>query len=388
MESFNDKQQLDELIKRYQDGTCTPEERAALEKWYTDYDDREHRLPGFTGAQQERVYENILKTLTQENELPRESRSILLKRPFIRWVAAAAVIILAGSIYFMAKKPAGTTTTPSRIATNRFQNDIDPGGNKATLTLGDGTTMILADHANGTIATEGEIKILKSHDGQLTYESGGHAGEVVYNTLSTPRAGKYQLVLPDGTVAWLNASSSIRFPTAFTGGERKVELTGEAYFEVTKNPAMPFRVSVKDMSVEVLGTHFNVMAYDNEGNVKTTLLEGAVKISKTGGNRFLKPGQQAISTTGAADVRVVNADTEEAVAWKNDLFWFHDADIKMVMRQLERWYDVDVVYDGAVNSKFNGSIPRTLSAIKVFNILEMTGGVHFRITGKTITVMP
>lgn len=388
-----DKDHLDELLKKYGAGTCNEEERQAVEKWYASYDNEgdQARDTSLTGQQDHVLYSKIVNKLRQEGEWDSNKKNILsLKRRVFRWVAAAAIIVLlGGSFYFWSSSKKSTDIVLVNKNENRFKNDIEPGGNKAVLELADGSQLILDNQQNGTIAQQGNMNVIKLNSGQVSYDKKGDpAEEVFYNTLSTPRGGQYQIILPDGSKAWLNASSSLRFPTAFNGKERVVELTGEGYFEITRNKSMPFKVKADEMTVEVLGTHFNVMAYANEQSVKTTLLEGLVKVSGKELSSFLKPGQQAAFLAEKNTINITSSDTEEAVAWKNKLFWFHDADIKTVMRQIERWYDVEVVFEATVTKKFKGSIPMDLSAIKVFNILEQTGGVHFRIDGKRIYVLP
>lgn len=385
------KDHLDELLKKYEAGQCSEEERQEVERWYASYDQEEDRLPvtGLTGSQSQALYTNIVDRLKQESEWGQQKNMPFIRRPAFRWAAAAAVVALvAGSLYLWPSSQQDEHVVKAETG-QRFKNDIAPGGNKAILILADGSQVELDALQNGRVAQQGNVNILKLNSGQVAYDnSNNKTGEVFYNTLYTPRGGQYEISLPDGSKAWLNASSSLRFPTVFTGKERIVELTGEAYFEIAKNKAMPFTVKVSDMAVEVLGTHFNVMAYTNEKAIKTTLLEGRVKISKEGASSFLEVGQQASVSPAKNLIDITNVDTEEAVAWKNNLFWFHYADIRTVMRQLERWYDVDVFYEGNVSQKFSGSIPMNIGAIKVFNILEETGGVHFKIDGKRISVLP
>jgi ferric-dicitrate binding protein FerR (iron transport regulator) len=385
-----DKKHLDELLKRYEAGHCTEEERQAVEKWYASYDNQdEHSEAILTGQQNQMLYANIVDRLKQDRDWHDNRKLPVIKRAFFRWVAAAAIIVATATIYLWLSTSQKEDAVIANTNGSRFKNDIAPGGNKAMLTLADGSQVILDKLQNGKIAQQGNVNILKLNPGLLAYDkSSKNAGEILYNTLSTPRGGQYEISLPDGSKAWLNASSSLRFPTSFSGKERTVELTGEAYFEIAKNKAMPFAVKVNDLTVEVLGTHFNVMAYANERAVKTTLLEGRVKVTKEENSSFLQVGQQATVLQGQKMINVINADTEETVAWKNNLFWFHNADIKTVMHQIERWYDVDVFYEGDVVQKFNGSIPMNLGAIKVFRILEETGGVHFKIDGRRISVLP
>ena len=310
--------------------------------------------------------------------------------------AAAAVLILAlgTSVYFLSlRKPIKEKEIVQTASVQAFKNNVAPGGNKALLTLSDGSQIVLDSATNGLLSNQGNSKILKLNSGQLAYEaaSGGKlqaAGEVTYNSITTPRGGQYQLVLADGTKVWLNASSSLRYPVAFTGKERVVELTGEGYFEVAKNEAMPFKVTVNTMEVDVLGTHFNVNAYADESMVKTTLLEGAVKIKNSHAANILSPGQQAqLSKDGSLKI-VSQVDMDEVVAWKDGYFQFNQADLKSIMRQISRWYDVDIRYEGEIpERKFGGDIARTANISEVLNILKVSQ-VHFRIEGKTLILMP
>jgi ferric-dicitrate binding protein FerR (iron transport regulator) len=211
----------------------------------------------------------------------------------------------------------------------------------------------------------------------------------LYNTISTPKGGQYQVTLSDGSKVWLNAASSLRFPATFSGKERKVELTGEGYFEVAHNKKMPFHVTVNDLDVEVLGTHFNINAYADESAIKTTLLEGSVKVVKGNETKIIEPGEQASVTTSEDEINVKQqVDLEQVVAWKNGIFQFERADIESVMRQISRWYDIDVDYHGRVSEHFGGTISRDVNISDVLKMLEMTGGVNFKIDGKKVIVMP
>ncbi|MBS1919474.1 MAG: FecR domain-containing protein [Bacteroidetes bacterium] len=312
-----------------------------------------------------------------------------------RIAAAAAILLLLGSAsYFLffnnGKKEIAKTDykTPLKI-------DIPPGGNKAVLTLGDNRTIILDNAHDGTLAQQGNTKVLKLKDGQLAYNASGNSKDVLYNTISTPRGGQYQMTLSDGSKVWLNAASSIRFPVAFTGNERKVEITGEAYFEVSKNPAKPFKVEVNGkQEVEVLGTHFNINSYADEATINTTLLEGKVKVTPlnnlqpvTGNQQFLSPGQQAQLTSNGQISLNKNPDIEQVMAWKNGIFNFENADLNMVLRQLSRWYDVNVIFKGTIPQRiFEGEMQRSLNLSQVLRILEKNN-VHFRIEGKNLVVL-
>jgi transmembrane sensor len=212
---------------------------------------------------------------------------------------------------------------------------------------------------------------------------------VQYNVLTTPKGGQYQVLLPDGTAVLLNAASSLRFPTAFTGREREVELKGEAYFDVSKNAAKPFRVKLPsaagaERTVDVLGTSFNIMAYPDEPFIKTTLVTGAVKVSSDNASALLSPGQQALMDR--KDIKVEKANIEEAIAWKNNEFYFNNTSIYSIMRQISRWYNVEVSYKDSLNVFLNGNIRKNVNASKVFSMLELTGEVRFRTEGKKVIV--
>lgn len=308
-----------------------------------------------------------------------------------RWISIAAAVIVfvllaAGGYWIM--KPSVQTDVVRSTNDNNIKQDIHPGGNKATLTLADGSTIILDSANNGNITRQGNVTVIKLDDGQLSYHPSDNANaEVVYNTIATPRGGQYQVVLADGSKVWLNAASSITFPTSFPGKEREVKVTGEAYFEVAHNAAKPFRVSVGDMKVEVLGTHFNVNAYEDEEEIKTTLLEGSVVVKTSRQSIKIKPGQQTEVENGFIKLNNdVNMDV--VMAWKNGVFLFDRADIHKVMDQIKRWYDVDVEYKGKVTKHFGGTISRDVNASELFKLLEMTGGVNFKIDGRKVLVMP
>jgi len=308
-----------------------------------------------------------------------------------RWAAAAAVAALLSVAAWQWLQRQASTPAPPAIASLPAKNDIAPGGNRAILTLADGTQIPLDSANAGQLAQQGNTNIIKLDSGQLAYRpaTGAAATTLLYNTISTPRGGQFRITLPDGTQVWLNASSSLRYPTAFTGRERRVELSGEAYFEVAKNAGMPFRIGSKEMEVEVLGTHFNVMAYDDEEVLKTTLLEGAVKVTRNGSSRQLQPGQQARVHRGSGSMDVLeDANTEEAVAWKNGFIQFEGQDIKAAMRMLARWYNVEVDYRGAVPAHFRGIIPRNVPVSQVLKMMELTGEVQFTIEGNKIIVSP
>ena len=301
-----------------------------------------------------------------------------------RKIAVAASVLLAigiGSLVFFQNRDQSPVVVAPRLA-----DDRDPGKTGAILTLSDGSKIVLDSVGNGLLANQNNTAVSKK-DGGLVYKAGSGA-QVVYNTMTTPRARQYNLELSDGTKVWLNASSSITFPTSFAANERKVTLTGEAYFEVAKDKKRPFRVSVNDMQVNVLGTHFNINAYDDEATVNTTLLEGSVLLAEKDKKVLLKPGQQAQKQKAGAIVVNDNVNIEEVMGWKNGVFYFENASLQKVLRQLSRWYDVDVVYEKGIPSRmFEGEIQRNLQLSQVLKILEKNK-VHFKIDGKILRVMP
>jgi transmembrane sensor len=270
-----------------------------------------------------------------------------------------------------------------------LKGDLPPGTNKAMLILGDGTTVALDSAKNGTLAKQGYTQVLKVGGGELTYEpTTVEVGDsaLVYNTVATPRGGEYRVVLPDGSRVWLNAASSIRFPTAFKGKDREVELTGEAYFEVAANPKQPFHVRVNDMQVKVLGTCFDVMAYEDEASITTSLLQGAVRVEQGGASDLLKPGQGVSLNRLSGEMKIAPADTDQVVAWKNGLFLFEGVTIDRVMRQLARWYDIEVVYDGQMSKHYSGGFSRNASLEEVLRVLQLGVKGRFVLEGKTVRV--
>lgn len=326
------------------------------------------------------------------------------KRPFnyiLLRVAAAVIALVAISVgIYLGYNEISNRQVPAEQA-HKSQQDVLPGGNKAVLTLGNGRVINLNAAASGAVANQGGMQVIKLDSGQLAYRAADRSAspdEVEYNTLATPRGGQYQLILPDGSKVWLNAASSIRFPTAFMGKKREVEISGEVYFEIAENARMPFIVKKGDMKVQVLGTHFNVKAYDDEVKTKVTLLEGKVKVtSGNGGSAVLKHGQQAIlqrfqngsgqPTTQKISVKE-EVDLEEIMAWKEGLFVFRNDDLISIMQRLQRWYDIHLEYESndASASHFTGTISRDADLSKVLKMLELTGGVHFEIKDKTIII--
>jgi len=323
-----------------------------------------------------------------------ENKPFLNLRSLYKITAAAVILIVFsfGLINYLNHKH-------KFALANNSKKDIAPGGNKAVLILANGAKVTLDNAANGKIAQQAGVVITKTKSGQILYTVSASKADaadnvIAYNTIETPRGGQYQVDLPDGTKVWLNAASSLRYPTRFAGNERKVELHGEGYFEVVKNNKMPFRVETLGQVVEDLGTHFNVEDYADDPASKTTLLEGKVKISKAANGKILatdtykilKPGEQAIVN---GNIKIKNVDVDEVVAWKEGVFEFDNEDIGSIMRKVSRWYNVDVEYKGTpTNDGFGGEVSRSKNISAVLHILETTGAVHFKIEGRRIMVLP
>lgn len=303
------------------------------------------------------------------------------------WWAAASVFLLIGIGGYFYFRPGGATQIlpAARVENPAFKNDVLPGTNKAMLTLSNGKAIVLDSANNGLLAQQGMASV-QNANGSLLYQAvtAAESNTLIYNSLTTAKGQQYPLTLSDGTKVWLNAGSSIRFPVIFAAGERKVEITGEAYFEVTHNASRPFHVMANGQDITDLGTRFNVNAYTNEGPMRITLLEGAVAIN----NKILKPGQQA-ETRAPGETKIIDhADLEGAVAWKNGQFHFRKTDISTLMRQLERWYDIQIIYEGPVSAeRFTGDIPRYATLTEMLSILEMTNHVHFKLEGKKLTIL-
>lgn len=300
-------------------------------------------------------------------------------------VAASIIGLITIGVYFLTNRK---NRQQNYAGAHRFKNDVPAGKEKAVLTLADGSKIDLDDQSNGAIAKQGNTSIQKTN-GELAYSvAGANAGNVSFNTLSTPRGGNYQVELPDGSRVWLNAASSLRFPTVFSGNTRVVELTGEGYFEVAKNKAMPFIVKVNNAEIRVLGTHFNVMAYQDESALKTTLLEGSVQFKSGASINILKPGEQS-QLNKDGNVKILpDVDVDDVVAWKNGSLHFENEDIESVMRRISRWYNIDVVYNKKSNDRFYAEMPSESNLSEVLKALELTGKISFDIQGQKVIVNP
>lgn len=368
-----------ELLKKYCAGICSEEEIAILETWYIR---QNMSLPEISEIEKEKQLDEVW------NSLPIHSKKHFISTLWPR-IAAAGMIIIALSagllFYFFENKPNKDQSI--------YAQEIKPGGDKAVLTLADGSKINLSDVAQGQLAEQSGISISKTADGRLIYkvvevsggsESGKNMG---YNTIETPLGGQYQVYLPDGTKVWLNAGSVLRYPVKFTGDERSVELKGEGYFEVAKVKNKTFKVSSAEQTIEVLGTHFNVMAYTDEKVIKTTLIEGSVKISNARYSKLLTPGEQSV-VHGGNEIQINEAaDIEDVMAWKNGYFKFNE-NLESIMIKISRWYNVDIKYEFKPDSDlvFAGKISRTRDIDAILKIMEYTGKVHFKVEGRVVTV--
>lgn len=339
---------------------------------------------GLTNAEQR---SQIFNKIIEKKNAAKSPVAKVIFLTWQRWVAVAAVVLCLIGLWYI--YPANKTATPIIASQKKtVQKEIAAGGNHAILTLADGSTIVLDDAKNGDVTQQGTTKIIKLDSGKLAYINDRQPSDViVYNTISTPRGGQYEIVLPDGSHVWLNAVSSLNFPTSFSGTNRNVALTGEAYFEVSKNKSMPFIVAIGETKVTVLGTHFNVNAYTDEKNIITTLMEGSVKFSGKDEERLLNPGQQSVYDNTIHSLMVKKADVSQAIAWKDGFFEFSNTDLGTIMRQIARWYDVDISYKTTIKDvAYGGGISRKLNLTEVLRLLE-TSGVKFKIDNRKITVL-
>jgi ferric-dicitrate binding protein FerR (iron transport regulator) len=379
-----DQRTIYKLIEKYRDNTASEAEKQALLDWYRQTAYQNSEFP----EDEDAVGEFMLARLNREIN-PNSGGVLYIKK----WLIAASVLVFlgAGLLYVMHHE-----SHINNIAA-AHKKDILPGGNKAILTLADGSKISLTDVGKGKIARQNGIEVTKTVNGQLVYvikdKSGSGAsasdnpGNIpAYNTITTPKGGQYQVTLPDGSKVWLNSISSIKFPVNFSSlKERRVELTGEAYFEVAHNKALPFRVTTGKQVVEVLGTHFNINAYRDEPNTKATLLEGSVKVTDGNNTAILKPGQQAEL---AGNINISEANVDEIVAWKNGYFRFEDKKLEDIMRVIARWYDIKVVFlDESVKNETYGALSTRFDNISaLLNIMQQTGDAKFSIEGSTVRI--
>lgn len=384
------QQTIIELVEKIAAGVATDAEIAQFNQWYQSFQKEGQEWPFADLGDKEKIETAILQSIEQRiNILPESGRSSFYT---LRRIAAAVIVLIiaAGGFYWYSS---GINDSEDSIELV-IRNDVGPGEEKAVLTLGDGSQIMLDEANTGLLASEGSTTVKKSGKGLITYQSGNSPADkdihmesqVVYNTISTPRGGKYKVLLPDETEVWLNAMSSIRFPTQFTEKTRQVEITGEVFFDVTRNKAQPFWVRTGDQVVKVLGTQFNVKAYSDEETIRTTLVEGSVIVETAGDKVKIEPGEQVVNQTNS-EIAVEDVDVEQVIAWKNGLFQFWDTNLKEIMRQLSRWYDVDVTYLSNENDiSFTGFISRDVTISNVLHMLEEAGDIRFGLDGSQVVV--
>lgn len=383
------REEVISLMEKYAAGRLSAEEEKRFQSWVEQVSPEEFQAlldesPNIPASFKEYHTPSPAFIRQMEEQLdarPGKAKIFTLSR----MVAAAAVIalaVIAGVFYFNGQRE------PLAIVQREVKPDGRPGGNRATLKLGDGTVIELDSAMEGELTRQGNTRIIKLSNGQLAYDAGEEQAAPVFNTISTPNGGQYQIALPDGSKAWLNAASSLRFPSYFAGDERMVELEGEGYFEVAANAAKPFRVKIKEGVIEVLGTSFNVNAYSDENTARTTLLQGAVKVHKGTEAMILKPGQQAVMVNKGGMTKLMNADTELAIAWKNGFFQFDGIGLPELMRQISRWYNLEVRFEGTIPEReFAGKISRDVNLQDVLKALQING-VNFKRTGNILVVTP
>jgi transmembrane sensor len=387
MNQPEDYQEL--LLKKYLDGQCSPEEIATLYSWLLSSDAHKPLL-----AVMQQDFERIMEAQSPvpeelSNRIENRLMAAISREKVVhmrvayrwKWAAAATVAILLTTgvtLFYGLRKPAAPVLAMKAAA------DVKPGTNKAVLTLADGSVVTL-DSTGNQVILQGGTKV-EQKNGQLQYAASGGNAAIGYNMLKVPRGGQFTIVLPDGTQVWLNSASSLRYPTAFTGNSRTVEMQGQGYFEVKKNARQPFIVKVNSVEVQVLGTGFDIMAYEDEEELRTTLVSGAVKVKQGGVEKYLKPGEQAAidNSTGVMSVR--NADVQGVVAWKTGFFEFDNANINIILRQLARWYDIEVDTRTVDKRLFGGRINKDLPLSEMLSLLE-SSGAKFNLEGRKLTVI-
>lgn len=355
------------LLTKYREGTCTEDEKAWVEDWYLKMGTEE------TDLSDEELTSDVHDLQSRLTEIT-TGKPARRNYPLIA-IAATLLFVSGVGLYLFISRDIRPVVDQSAMI-----KDVPAGTDKATLTLSNGTTLDLKEAQNGTLATQQQTTIQKTADGRIIYNdegSSGNSSSELSNTITTPRGGQFQVTLPDGTKVWLNAASSLKYPVSFnerreTGerGTRLVELSGEAYFEVAKDKAHPFIVKSGKQDVEVLGTHFNINSYQNEKDIKTTLEEGSVRVSAERSSKIIVPGQQ-VRLDANGSIAVIQADLETELAWKNGKLKFRDATIQQIMREVSRWYDIDIRYEGAVPADlFTGGISRKSNLSSVLRIFE------------------
>lgn len=380
------EKEVKKLLSRYRKGLCTEEELKAVDNWL----ERETSLGKWDISHEEKIQfgRSLKQRIDEERNKYTGDRTFPIK---VWWYAAAGIVLFIGfGIYFLF-----APAIPADRPISQYGADVLPGGNLATLTLANGRTINLENAGNGQIAEQNDIIISKTQDGQIVYDAAGESGTLSasdYNTVTVPKGGQYQVILSDGTKVLLNAQSSLKYPTHFTGEERTVELTGEGLFDVKQQKKQPFRVITKGQQITVLGTSFNVKAYSDETSIKTTLTSGAVEVSTAQHKLILSPSEQAVSDAHNLSKRRVDIHVE--TGWSKGDFIFDGEDLPSVLRTISRWYDIDIKYIGTPPTmRFGGEVSRSKSLSAILKMLENAGSVKFRIESpdgeeRRLIVMP
>lgn len=381
---MDQQQRILALLKKFEDGNISSAELAVLYDWYDSFEQEPKLTEGLSVEELAARQESLLNKINDKLHTELSSAPIVPLFPKILWrVGIAAVLVLCSlSVYFF--RNSGQPVVRQQTTSVK---DLPPGGDKAVLTLSDGSSIVLTAAKNGQLAAQANAIVRKTKDGELIYEQREtKTAAIEFNTVVTPRGGRYHLVLSDGTKVWINSASSIRYPVSFSGGQRMVKITGEVYFEVAHNPAKPFLVDSEQQRIEVLGTRFNVNAYRDEPAVTTSLLQGSVRINTAQNKIQIKPGQQSLLQDGR--FALGNFEADEVLAWKSGLFHFSDENLESVMRKISRWYDVDIVYVDERIKKLplSGIITQFSNISKVLHMLELTGEVRFVLSDHKITV--
>jgi transmembrane sensor len=368
------------LYEKYIAGLCSAEEEQRLFDFQDNFRMQSDQSPVDSNSIRNRkdIYDRIITTLS-ERQTKVNHLQLYLK------IAAVLLITLGVGLFY---RSYNTISSPQTYRAKRIPNakgPIKPGRNTAELKLADGAVVELDKVEDGFIAA---TKIRKLSSGSIEYSKGTSSPDDAMNTITVPAGGNYKVILPDGTSVWLNSLSSLTYPVSFHGKNRSVSLTGEAYFEVSKNPEMPFVVGVDDMRVTVLGTHFDVNAYQEHSKIQTTLLEGSVRLNQASNQVTLRPGEQGNVDRRTADMQKVSVNINKIMAWKNGYFMFQDDNLKDIMPQIARWYDVDIEFRGNVQTKsFGGIYSKNKDLCELLKGLELTGLVHFKIEGRRVIVM-
>ncbi|MEH3113818.1 FecR family protein [Pedobacter terrae] len=367
---------INDLLKKFREGTLHPEEQAFLETWYLNWDpEKQHITEAEINAAKNRVWSSL-------------EQPVRKLKPWY-WLSAVAGVFVVLALFWLYKF--NTQNSRKNHVVYQKEEDFKPGGNKAVLTLASGEAISLGNATTGNVAHQGTVLIEQNESGKLVYTGSNHASEaVMMNKLTTPRGGEYQLVLADGTRVWLNAASSISFPAKFSGNTRKVSVTGEVYFEVAHNKKKPFLVTAGEQEISVLGTHFNISAYQDDTFVTTSLISGAVRVKNLNTKivKLIRPGQGATTSSGGDDIVVHKIDQEEILSWKDGYFQFDDQNIYNIMKILGRWYNVDVQFmNNNHQERFGGTFSKGKQLSETLANLEKLGSVHFKITPKKIIVL-